>query len=134
MCSKVVLPKEWVEKAELFRKESKRHLSERIYWITCFEAQQAVELYLKAFQVGLTGTYEFTHDISKLLKFLSDAGIKIPKELYVIADALTPHYTMARYPGKKPVVYDEDIASRCVEYMEIVIRWVLNETCGSKET
>ena len=134
MSSRIILPKEWVEKAEFFRREAKRHLSEGVYWATCFEAQQAVELYLKALQISLTGTYEFTHDLSRLLSFLEDAGLKVPKELYTIADALTPHYTMARYPGGKLVVYDEKIASRCIEYMEALVRWILHETATSKET
>ncbi|MET1160364.1 MAG: HEPN domain-containing protein [Thermoprotei archaeon] len=93
----------------------------------CFEAQQAVELYLKALSVKLTGLYEFTHDLSKLLKYLEDAGLKIPEQLYVYADALTPHYTLARYPGSKPIVYDEAIAKRCIDYMEKIIEWIMGE-------
>ncbi len=127
------MPREWVEKAEFFRREAKRHLSEGVYWAACFEAQQAVELYLKALQLSLTGTYEFTHDISRLLKFLEDAGLRVPRELYTIADVLTPHYTMARYPGRKPVVYDESIALRCINYMETLIEWILHEATSSKK-
>ena len=42
------LPEEWVEKAEFLLRDAKRHLDEQVYWMTCFEAQQAAELYLKA--------------------------------------------------------------------------------------
>ena len=125
--SSMNLPSEWVEKAEFFRREAKRHLDEGVYWIVCFEAQQAVELYLKALAVKLTGVYEFTHDLSKLLRFLEDTGLKVPDQLYGFADALTPHYTFARYPGGKPVVYDESLAKRCINYMEKIIEWILNE-------
>lgn len=133
MSKKTMLPKEWVERAEFFRREARRHLSERIYWAVCFEAQQAAELYLKALQIMLVGVHEFTHDLSRLLGFLEDAGLKVPRELYAAADSLTPHYTMARYPGRKPIVYDERMAKRCIEYMEEIIRWVVDEASRLKE-
>ena len=119
-----MLPREWVEKAEFFRREARRHLEEGVYWAACFEAQQAVELYLKALQVSLMGTHEFTHDLSKLLRSLEELGLEVPQGLYAVADALTPHYTMARYPGRKPVVYDRSMGERCVRYMEEIIAWV----------
>ena len=127
------LPREWVEKAEFFRREVKRHLGENVYWIVCFEAQQAVELYLRALAIKLTGLYEFTHDLSKLLKYLEDAGLKILGQLYVYADALTPHYTLARYPGSKPIEYDEAVARRCIEYMEKIVGWILSEAEGASQ-
>lgn len=133
MSKRTMLPKEWVERAEFFRKEARRHLGERVYWAVCFEAQQAAELYLKALQMMLVGVHEFTHDLSRLLGFLEDAGLKIPRELYAAADSLTPHYTMARYPGRKPIVYDERTARRCIEYMEEIIRWVVDEASRLKE-
>jgi len=120
----VALPQEWVEKAEFFRREAKRHFEEGVYWAACFEAQQAAELYLKALQVGAVGTHEFTHDLSRLLSFLEEAGFDVPRELYTVADALTPHYSLARYPGRKPVVYDEGVGRRCIEYMEKLVGWV----------
>ncbi len=119
-----MLPHEWVEKAEFFRREAKRHLREGVHWAACFEAQQAAELYLKALQVALMGVYEFTHDLSKLLQALEALGLKPPRSVYAAADALTPHCTMARYPGRKPVVYDERLGERCVEYMEEIVAWV----------
>lgn len=120
------LPEAWVEKAEFFRREAKRHAEEGVYWASCFEAQQAAELYLKALQVTLTSVHEFTHDLSRLLYFLEEAGLAVPRNLYLVADALTPHYTNARYPGAKTVVYDERTAKRCIEYMEEIVRWVID--------
>ncbi|MEM0093427.1 MAG: HEPN domain-containing protein [Thermofilum sp.] len=46
------LPSEWVEKADIFFREAKRHIEEGVYWLSCFEAQQAAELYLKALHVA----------------------------------------------------------------------------------
>jgi len=57
----VKLPVEWVEKAEVFLREARRHLGEGIHWLACFEAHQASELYLKALLVSLTGLH--THMI-----------------------------------------------------------------------
>jgi HEPN domain-containing protein len=115
---------EWLEKAEFFRRESRRYLQEGVYWAACFAAHQAVELYLKALQVALTGVHDFTHDLARLLEGLEEAGLQVPGDLYTLADALTPHYTMARYPGRKPVTYDKRLAERCVNYMERIIGWV----------
>lgn len=119
------LPKEWVEKAEVFIKEAERHLELGIYWLSCFEAQQAAELYLKAFIVKLTGTHPYTHDIVELLEVARELGLNVPEELIVYGDALTPHYTLARYPGRKPLEYNRDRARRCINQARAIINWVL---------
>ncbi len=121
------LPEEWVSKARVLLEDAKRHLREGHYWLTCFEAQQAAELYLKALLVALTGTHPFTHDLVELIESLKDVGFKPPEILYVYADALTPHYTMARYPGRKPVRYDKGLGERCLKYAEEIVRWVKGE-------
>lgn len=118
------LPSEWIERAEVFLNDARKHLSEGNYWLTCFEAQQAVELYLKAFLIKLTSIYLFTRDLVELLNTIASPGYSIPDQLYVYADALTPHYTMARYPGRKPVTYDQGLARRCIMYAEEIIKWV----------
>ncbi len=76
--------------------------------------------------MAIIGVYEFTHDLARLLRGLQEAGLEVPEELIVYADALTPHYTMARYPGRKPVVYDEDAGRRCVEYARRLWEWAEN--------
>jgi len=121
------LPEEWIRKAEVFLDDAKSHLNKGNYWLACFEAQQATELYLKALLVGLTGLHPFTHDLVELIDSLKDLGLKIPENLYVYADALTPHYTLARYPGRKPVRYDKRLAERCLFYAEKIIKWVEKE-------
>ena len=119
-----MLPYEWVEKADVLLEDARRHLSEGHFWLVCFEAQQAAELYLKAFLVALTGSHLFTHDLVELLDSLKDIDVEVPRELYVYADALTPHYTMARYPGRKPVTYNRGLGERCLEYAGKIIEWV----------
>ncbi|MCD6368696.1 MAG: HEPN domain-containing protein [Thermoproteales archaeon] len=41
-----------------------------MYWLACFEAQQAAELYLKAIHVALTGLHPFTYDLVELSESL----------------------------------------------------------------
>ncbi len=123
------LPREWVEKAEFFRREAKRHLREGVYWAACFEAQQAAELYLKALQLALLGVHDFTHDLSRLLEPLREVGIEVSRAIYAAADAVTPHYTMAGYPGRKPVEYDRGLGGEvCRVYGGD--SWVGAEGCG----
>lgn len=118
------LPKEWVEKAEFLLSDAKRHLEDGVYWMVCFESQQAVELYLKATIVSLTGLHPYTHDLVELLDSIKDLGFEVLEELYTYADALTPHYTMSRYPGRKPVTYNRKLAERCIKYAEEITRWI----------
>jgi len=120
----IELPGEWLEKARFFHEEAKRHYNEGVYWYTCYTAHQAVEFYLKAFILALTGLHPFTHDLVELLDAIKDLGYDVPEELYTYADALTPHYTMARYPGRKPVRYNKDLGRRCLIYAEKIISWV----------
>ncbi len=120
----MTLPREWVEKAEVFLRDAERHLEEGHYWLSCFDSQQAAELYLKALLVALTGLHPFTHDLVELLTSLRELGLKVPSELYTYADALTPHYTMSRYPGRKPLRYNKGLAERCLGYARSIIEWV----------
>ena len=75
--------------------------------------------------------YPFTHDLVELLEALKDLGFNIPKDLYAYADALTPHYTMVRYPGRKPVKYNKGLAERCLEYAKRIIKWIEGQASKS---
>ncbi len=68
--------------------------------------------------------HPFTHDLSELLDALEELGLEAPERVRDAADALTPHYTMARYPGRKPVSYDERRGRRCLEQARRVAMWV----------
>ena len=122
--SNVKIPEEWLEKADFLIRDAERHFEEGVYWIVCFESQQSVELYLKGLLVGATGLHPYTHDLSELLDSLKGIGLNPPEELYVLGDALTPHYTLARYPGRKPIKYSKETAKRCLEYARRIIKWV----------
>jgi len=118
------LPSEWVEKARVFLEEAERHRGLGYYWLVCFEAQQAAELYLKALLVALSGAHPYTHDLVELLEALESLGISVPDELRVYGDALTPHYTLARYPGRKPLTYNDKRAERCIRQARAIVEWV----------
>ena len=118
------LPDEWVERAEFLIKDAEVKLREGVYWFACFEAQQAAELYLKALHLALTGLHPYTHDLVELLDTLKDLDLEPPQDLYLYADALTPHYTMSRYPGRKPLTYNKGLAERCIGYARRIIEWV----------
>ena len=90
-------------------------------------AQQAAELYLKGLHLALTGLHPYTHDLVELLDSLKDLELVPPEDLYLYADALTPHYTMSRYPGRKPVTYNRGLAERCIKYAKEIIKWVKKE-------
>nr|WP_202905235.1 HEPN domain-containing protein [Vulcanisaeta thermophila] len=44
-------------------------------------------------------------------------------ELFAYADALTGEYTLSRCPGRKPRVYNEDTAERCVNYARRLVEF-----------
>ncbi|MEM0053769.1 MAG: HEPN domain-containing protein [Nitrososphaeria archaeon] len=118
------LPNEWIEKAEVFIKDAERHLNDKEFWLSCFEAQQAAEFYLKALILSKTGVYPFTHDLAELLDAIAEIGVNVPSEMYVYADSLTAHYTISRCPGKKFINYNYGLAKRCIEYARKIIEWV----------
>ena len=118
------LPSEWVEKGDAFLRDAENHIKDGLYWLSCFEAQQAAELYLKGYLLARTGTYPFTHDLAELLRVIKSLGVDVPVELYVYADALSGEYTLSRYPGRKPRVYNGDTASRCVEYARRIVGFI----------
>lgn len=118
------LPGEWVERARVFLGEAERHVSEGHYWLACFEAHQAAELYLKALLVALSGVHPYTHDLVELMDSLEGLGVEVPGDLRLLGDALTPHYTLARYPGRKPVTYNKARGERCVEQARSIVSWV----------
>ena len=108
----------------MFLEEAERNLSLGRYRLTCFEAQQAAELYLRALLVALTGSHPYTHDLVEPMEALEAAGVEVPGELRLYGDALSPHYTLARYPGRKPIVYDRGRGERCLEQARVIVGWV----------
>jgi HEPN domain-containing protein len=120
------LPREWIEKAEVFLRDAQRHFNEGVYWLTCFTAHQAIEFYLKSLIVALTSIHPYTHDLVELLEALRAIGLEIPSEINLSCELLTPHYTLARYPGKRVYNYSAERGRLCVENAEKIVNWVKN--------
>ncbi len=116
--------REWLVKAEEFLEEAKDDLGRGRFWLACFHAQQAVELFLKGVLISRVGTYPFTHSLVELLETLEGLGLKVPEEMYTLAESLERHYTRARYPGVGLTVYNDRVAKRCLNYAERIISFV----------
>jgi HEPN domain-containing protein len=61
-----------------------------------------------------------------LLDALKAIGLEPPKELLVSCELLTPHYILARYPGKRVYSYTVERGRLFVENADKVISWVKN--------
>nr|WP_202905236.1 HEPN domain-containing protein [Vulcanisaeta thermophila] len=55
------IPSEWVERAEAFLRDAEAHVKDGLYWLSCFEVQQAVELYLKGFILARAETCPWSY-------------------------------------------------------------------------
>jgi len=101
------------------------NLSYTLSGLACFEAHHASELYLDVLLVSLTGPHLYTHGLSELLDSLKALGIDIPRDVALASELLTPHYTLARYPGKELTHINNNArASLCIESCEKIISWV----------
>uniref|UniRef100_A0A7C5TGT3 HEPN domain-containing protein n=1 Tax=Ignisphaera aggregans TaxID=334771 RepID=A0A7C5TGT3_9CREN len=120
----IKLLSDWIEKADVFLVNAERHFSEGIYWLTCFEAHQASELYLKSLIITITGSHPYTHDLGELIDVLNAMGFKPSNDVIMSCELLTPHYILSRYPGKHSIKYTIDRGRRCVEYAKKIVEWV----------
>lgn len=120
----IKLSTEWVEKAEVFLNDAEKHLVEGHFWLTCFEAHQAAELYLKSLIVSITGFHPYTHDLLELIDAVRGIGIEIGEDMVIACEILTPHYTLSRYPGKRAITYTRARAERCLSLARRIVEWV----------
>jgi len=115
---------EWIERARFFLKEAERYLNDGVYWAACFNAHQSAEFYLKGILYKITNSYLFAYDLVILLDALENIGINVPEKTRLSADYLTPHYTVARYPGTKSIIYDKRRAENCLNHAKIIAEFV----------
>lgn len=107
---------DWIEKAMIFLEVCEEDIVKGRYWLACFHAQQAAELYLKGVLIKLVGSFPFTYSLVELLEAIENIGYKIPEEIYLYASSLEGHYTRARYPGLEIGGYSRHIAERCLKH------------------
>ena len=113
----------WIEKANDFLDEAKSCFKRNKFELTCFHSQQSAEFYLKGILVAKTGSHIFTHSLVELLEALESIGIKIPEDIYTIAEALEAHYIKSRYPSRHFKPYIDKDAKRCIKYAERIIQF-----------
>ncbi len=118
-----------LSKAEMLESQGK-------YDGSCFHAQQAAELSVKALSLKVLDSYDRTHTISDLLKELVNAGVRVPNEIWAAAEELSRHYLASRYTEKTGEllcqtscevaceVYTFYHAVNCTKNAEIILNWV----------
>ena len=87
----------------------------------CYHAQQAVEKSMKGVLLHHGVEFPYTHNISRLITVVQEAGIPWPGELDEAAE-LTEYAVQLRYPGMSRRVTEEDL-DRAVAVAERVLAW-----------
>ena len=119
----LVLADPWIERAEDFLDIANSSLERKIYALTCFNSQQAAELYLKAILISKTGSHIFTYSLVELLESIEILGFEVPEDLFIVAEALESHYVKSRYPNRHTKPNTERHAKRCIEYARQIIQF-----------
>jgi HEPN domain-containing protein len=96
-------------------------LERGLYWVSCFMAYQAVELYVKGLLLTRAGAYPFTYNLLTLISMLSNNP---PNEVVEAVRFLNPHYVASRYSSRD--MYGRGDAEECVRRAEVVIKWLRN--------
>ncbi|MEM2234960.1 MAG: HEPN domain-containing protein [Desulfurococcaceae archaeon] len=115
---------EWIERAEVFLNDAEKHLTEGHFWLTCFEAHQSAEFYLKSLIVSTTGFHPYTHDLVELIDVTKGIGVEVGEDIVTACEILTPHYTLSRYPGRRAITYTRARAERCLSLAKKIVEWV----------
>lgn len=113
------------KRASTFLETSKHLSSKGAYDLTCFNAEQAAQLYCKAALLEMTGNYPRTHSVLELLNILSEPGYpKIAEFVSAKREALRlvdTAYITARYFAMTFTIEDaERMISTAEEVMRIV--------------
>lgn len=87
----------------------------------CFCAQQAAELAIKAVYQYKGWTFDYVHDIGRLLDGLERRGLALPEEVQD-ADQLSVYASQTRYPGIYAQV-GHDEYEEAVSRAESVVLW-----------
>lgn len=111
---------DWLDRGIAFMKMAYLALSSGVYNLTCFNAHQAIEMFLKGLIVDATGSHPFTCSLTELLEFLKRLGREVPEGAFREAEWMEPHYILARYPARGVKPYTETTAKRCIAVMELI--------------
>lgn len=114
---------DWWREANHNLRQARKNLDLEEFSVAAFLSHQAAEKALKAFYiVDKSRLPPRGHDLLKLGRAVEAS--EIIDELRI----LNPQYTVARYPNAANTVpselYSREMASRCVEAAERVLKWV----------
>jgi HEPN domain-containing protein len=113
----------WLEYAEADRRSVENAMRAADYRDVAFHCQQVAEKLLKAVIVRqVRRRPPHSHSLWRLWRYISDAAC--PADVREALAALSPHYTLSRYPGMD-VEYDQASAQEMIERMERVWQWLL---------
>ncbi len=111
----------WLEYAEADRYSVRHAMKADDYSDVAFHCQQVAEKLLKAVIVWQTRRRPpHSHNLWRLWRSVS--GVTCPADVREALAALSPHYTLSRYPGMG-AKYDRKTAQRMMKRMERVWQW-----------
>ena len=117
--------KRWLEQARHDLDAARTIIEQRLWWITCFQAQQAAEKAVKAFLYASGERLVLGHSVAELVM---EAGEKDERFVALRAQgaALDRFYIPTRYPNGLPggipaESYTEEDARQAVEKAEAVL-------------
>ena len=114
-----------------FLKQARRALEEDAYDVSCFLAEQSLQLYFKSVLLKIAGDYPRTHSIRRLIgevsRILSSEDLKrFVSTNRIRLSLLEDAYLMARYFVKE---YDKEDARDMIKLVEEVMN-IINKILG----
>ena len=117
----------FLKKSKMFMSSAAGNADRRLYDVACFDAEQAVQLFLKAYVLKFVGFVPRTHGIRVLMGHLASVP-KIDKKAVMrfVSDnrndliMLEFAYIRSRYSGE---AYNRQDAKKCIEVAEKVIEF-----------
>lgn len=118
----------WLDQAKADLKTAKDCLEDKNYYASAFFSQQSAEKALKGFLYSKGFRALITHSVTELLEE-SSKHKDVFQNLIDQGKELDRHYIGSRYPNFYPKgpaykYYTEEIAKRCVNYAESILKEV----------
>lgn len=110
---------EWIKKAEDDLKAAKYNYSGKLYDLTSFLCQQAVEKALKSLYIKKFKKIKKVHDLVILGK-----EVGLPENFLFYCKELTAAYVYTRYPGMPEMKAIKESSRKFIKQSEEIITWI----------